>query len=119
MRLMILWCLAIAIFPLSVLPAQAADKHKKPRCGDNLKPEYTENAKAAGVEGVVVLIAAVDTSGCVQDVSIQKGLGYGLDQKALQAVKTWKFTPARKDGTPVAVKIRVEVPFKLPKDTTP
>jgi TonB family protein len=44
---------------------------------------------------------------------VQRGLGMGLDQKAVEAVKQWKFDPATKDGKPVAVQINVEVNFRL------
>ena len=113
MRAKPLLCLMIVMVAYCA-GAHAANKHKKPSCGDNLKPEYTEKAKEAKVEGTAVLVAVVTTEGCVSRVELEKGLGYGLDQKAIQAVRTWKFTPSMKDGMPVAVQMRIEVPFKLP-----
>jgi protein TonB len=98
--------------------ANAAPKAKKPKCGDHRQPEYTEEAKNLKVFGTVVLIVDVGQDGCVLDARVEKGLGHGLDQKAIEAVKTWKFDPARKDGVPVRVLIRLEVVFKLPEDAT-
>ena len=48
-----------------------------------------------------------------RDVKVARSLGMGLDQKAIEAVKKWKFEPALKDGKPVAVQINVEVNFRL------
>ena len=61
----------------------------------------------------MVLWCVVGPDGRVRDVKVQRSLGLGLDEKAIEAVKTWKFEPARKDGTPVAVQINVEVNFRL------
>jgi TonB family protein len=61
----------------------------------------------------VVLGLIVDSSGHPRDVRVSRSLGMGLDEKAIEAVKQWKFEPAKKDGTPVAVQINVEVSFRL------
>ena len=53
------------------------------------------------------------TRGRVHEVRVQRSLGLGLDEKAIEAVKTWKFEPAKKDGQAVAVMIAVEVNFHL------
>ena len=76
-------------------------------------PEYSEEARKAKYQGTVVLWCVVGPDGRVRDVKVQRSLGLGLDEKAIEAVKTWKFEPARKDGTPVAVQINVEVNFRL------
>jgi TonB family protein len=55
----------------------------------------------------------VGADGKPRDIRVQRGLGMGLDQKAIEAVKQWKFDPATKDGRAVAVQINVEVSFKL------
>ena len=52
-------------------------------------------------------------NGKPRDVRVARSLGMGLDQKAIQAVRNWKFEPAMKDGKPVAVQINVEVNFRL------
>lgn len=76
-------------------------------------PEYSEEARKAKYQGVVVLWLVVGPDGRPRDMRIQRGLGMGLDAKAMEAVKQWKFEPATKDGKPVAVQINVEVNFRL------
>ncbi len=78
-------------------------------------PEYSKKARQAKYQGTVVLMATVSASGDVADVRVLNSLGMGLDEKAIEAVRTWKFKPATKDGKPVAVEVAVEVSFTLPK----
>jgi protein TonB len=53
----------------------------------------------------------LDKKGDVVDAKVVKGLGHGLDENAILAVKEWKYKPAEKDGVPVAVKMDVQVDF--------
>lgn len=76
-------------------------------------PEYSEEARKAKYQGTVVLWVIVGPDGRPHDIRIQRSVGMGLDEKAIEAVRTWKFEPARKDGQPVAVQINVEVNFRL------
>jgi TonB family protein len=76
-------------------------------------PEYTEEARNAKTQGTVVLWLIVDDQGKPRDIRVVRGLGFGLDTRAMDAVKQWKFQPAMKDGHPVNVQISVEVGFKL------
>jgi len=76
-------------------------------------PEYSEEARKAKYQGTVVLWLVVDANGRPQQIRIQRALGMGLDEKAIEAVKMWKFEPARKDGQPVPVMINVNVTFRL------
>ncbi len=76
-------------------------------------PEYSEEARKAKWQGTVVLWVIVGPDGRTRDIKVQRSLGLGLDEKAIEAVKTWKFEPAKKDGQPVAVQINVEVNFRL------
>jgi protein TonB len=84
-----------------------------PRVLENPSPDYSEEARKAKFQGTVVLWLIVDSSGRPRDVRVARSLGMGLDQKAIEAVRLWKFRPAMKDGTPVAVQINVEVNFHL------
>lgn len=84
-----------------------------PRALDTPDPEYSEEARKAKYQGVVVLWLIVDQSGKPRDIKVSRSLGMGLDQKAVEAVRNWKFEPAMKDGRPVAVQINVEVNFRL------
>lgn len=84
-----------------------------PRIVKSQPPEYSKSAKEEGIEGTVLLWLIVNSQGFPEQVKVQKALGHGLDQKAVDAVRRWKFAPATKDGAPVAVMINVEVNFKL------
>jgi TonB family protein len=78
------------------------------------EPAYSEEARKAKYEGTVVLRIVVDAQGNVnRDVRVVKPLGLGLDEKAVQAVQTWKFKPAIRNGVPVPVRVVVEVTFRL------
>ena len=76
-------------------------------------PEYSEEARKAKYQGTVVLWLVVDANGRPQQIRVQRALGMGLDEKAIEAVKQWKFDPAHKDGQAVPVMINVEVNFRL------
>lgn len=76
-------------------------------------PEYTEEARNAKTQGTCVLWLIVDQQGHPRDIRVVRGLGFGLDARAIEAVKQWRFQPAMKDGQPVNVQISVEVGFKL------
>ena len=76
-------------------------------------PEYSEEARKAKYQGTCVLWLVVGPDGQTRDIKVARTLGLGLDQKAIDAVKRWKFEPAMKDGKPVAVQVNVEVTFRL------
>ncbi|HET7440488.1 MAG TPA: energy transducer TonB [Terriglobales bacterium] len=76
-------------------------------------PEYSEEARKAKFQGVVVLWLVVTPDGRTHDIRVMRTAGLGLDEKAIEAVRTWRFDPARKDGHPVSVQISVEVSFRL------
>ena len=76
-------------------------------------PEYSEEARKAKYQGTCVLWLIVGPDGRPRDIHVARSLGLGLDEKAIEAVKQWKFEPAMKDGKPVAVQINVEVGFRL------
>lgn len=78
-----------------------------------VKPEYTDEARRRGTEGDVVLEIVVRRDGSVGEVKVVQGLGAGLDQRAAAAVRQWRFSPARRHGTPVDVVVEVAVEFKL------
>ncbi len=84
-----------------------------PRALDTPDPDYSEEARKAKYQGTCVLWLIVDQNGKPRDIKVARALGMGLDQKAIEAVRNWKFEPAMKDGKPVAVQINVEVNFRL------
>jgi TonB family protein len=76
-------------------------------------PEYSEEARHAKFQGTVILYVIVGADGKPHDIRIMRSLGMGLDEKAIEAVRTWRFDPARKNAQPVSVQISVEVTFRL------
>jgi len=76
-------------------------------------PEYTEEARAAGQEGTVILAVVISEEGIARDIKVVRGLGQGLDAKAVDAVQRWRFRPAKKDGKAVPVAANIEVNFRL------
>ncbi len=76
-------------------------------------PEYSDEARKVKFQGVVVLYAEVNQSGGVQNIKILRALGLGLDEKAIEAVKQWKFRPGLKAGKVVTVAVMIEVFFRL------
>ena len=78
-----------------------------------VEPEYSEEARKAKHQGIVVLYVEVDPSGRAQNLRVLQSLGLGLDEKAIDAVRKWKFRPGYKDGKPVTVAATVEVRFRL------
>jgi TonB family protein len=77
------------------------------------EPEYSEEARKAKYQGTVLLYIEVDPSGRATNIKVQRSLGLGLDEKAIEAVKQWKFKPGYKDGKPVTVAATIEVNFRL------
>lgn len=75
-------------------------------------PEYTEEARLAGLEGTVLLSMIIDANGHPEDISVKRPLGLGLDERAVETVSTWRFRPAKRGGHPVSVKATVEVSFR-------
>jgi TonB family protein len=84
-----------------------------PRAVSNPNPEFTEEARRAKMQGVVVLSLIVDKDGAPTHVYITNPLGCGLDARAVQTVQSWTFKPGLKDGEPVPVEIAVETDFHL------
>jgi periplasmic protein TonB len=84
-----------------------------PRVLQEVKAEYTDEARRSGITGEVVLEIVVRRDGSVGDVKLLQGLGGGLNDRARQAVRQWRFAPATRQGTPVDVIVEVAVEFKL------
>ena len=81
-----------------------------------VKPQYTQEAKDAHIQGTVVVDAVILTDGNVdQNVKVARSLDptYGLDNEAVKAARQWKFKPGTKNGEPVAVRVQIELTFRL------
>ena len=86
-----------------------------PRPVNRPDPEYSEEARQAGLEGTCILSVVVNSEGKPEHINVSRSLGKGLDEKSIEAVRNWTFEPARKVGKPVAVQINVVVTFRLGK----
>jgi protein TonB len=76
-------------------------------------PEFSEEARKAKFQGVVMVSLVVDAKGLPESVRVTRGVGMGLDEKAVAAVKQYRFKPAMMGGKPVAVEVNVEVNFQI------
>ena len=84
-----------------------------PRLLHEVKADYTDEARRRGIQGEVVMEIVVRRDGTVSDAKILQRLGAGLDERAVQAVRQWRFAPATRKGSPVDVLVEVAVEFKL------
>ncbi|MGC2697567.1 MAG: energy transducer TonB [Candidatus Angelobacter sp.] len=84
-----------------------------PRAIYSPEPEFSEEARRVKHQGEVTLLATIGADGVPRNLIVVRSLGMGLDEKALEAVRTWRFEPAKKNGRPVAVQMNVIVNFRL------
>ncbi|MDP9263635.1 MAG: energy transducer TonB [Acidobacteriota bacterium] len=113
----------LLVEPLAVVnencPASYEGMHRvgghmtAPRPTHTPDPEYSKEAQNAKYQGTVVLWAMISPEGCIHEARVVRSLGLGLDEKAIEAVRYWKFEPSRKDGVPVPVQVNVEMNFRL------
>jgi len=78
-----------------------------------VEPEFSEEARKAKFSGNVEVYLWVDTDGKPSHIQVVRGVGMGLDQKAVDAVRQYRFKPAMKDGKPVQVDLYVDVNFQI------
>ncbi|MEO8127033.1 MAG: energy transducer TonB [Bryobacteraceae bacterium] len=79
----------------------------------NPDPEFSEEARKAKLQGQVVLEVVVDTDGRAHRIRVREGLGLGLDEKAIQAVESWRFKPGHRNGRAIAVRATIYINFRL------
>jgi protein TonB len=77
------------------------------------EPEYTDAARKAGIQGSVMIRAEIDAHGQVQNLIVAQGLGLGLDEQALAAVRKWRFRPGTQNGKAVTTSALIQVSFRL------
>jgi TonB family protein len=75
--------------------------------------DYTEQAFDARLQGEVILSVVIDPSGCPRNITVVTPLGLGLDENAVEAIATWRWLPAMKDGEPVPVAATIKISFRL------
>jgi TonB family protein len=111
--------LTVTLFPVA---AASADRKtysmkdegvKAPKLTRKVEPTYSEQARDAKIEGTVKLHLVVNEEGIAEDIYVVEGLEESLDQRAIEAIGQWRFTPGTKDGQAVAVEATVEVNFRL------
>jgi protein TonB len=98
---------------LAVTPVLRADSTEAPVPVRTIAPEYPGALKRSGVSGLVTLSCLIDEKGDVQDISLEKASDDAFIQPAIEAVKKWKFKPAKKDGVAVAIKVSIPVRFRI------
>jgi TonB family protein len=79
-----------------------------------VNPEYTQEALDAKVSGTATVQVVIGADGVPGELAIKRSLGYGLDEKAIECVRQWRFKPGMRDGMPVSVRATIEVNFRLP-----
>jgi protein TonB len=94
-------------------PYQPGNGIDPPTLLREVKPAYTDEARRRAIEGNVVLQIVVRADGSVGDVHVTHTLAAGLEQRAVEAVRQWRFSPARHQGTPVDVLVEVSVGFSM------
>ena len=96
-------------------PAAEPKGYTPPKCVYCPSARYSKEGWRKKIQGDVVLKALIGTDGCAHDVAVTRGLGYGLDEKALAVVRDeWRFVPAKgPNGKPVAVHLIINVNFHL------
>ena len=107
------------IFLVSAL-VQAAQIHKPgepgltpPKVASKVEPQYTKEARQAKIQGATALTLVVNEKGRPESIRVKTSLDAGLDQKAIAAVKQWKFEPARIKGKPVSIEANIQVNWRL------
>jgi protein TonB len=88
-----------------------------PKLIQRVAPEYTPEARDAKLEGSVHLSAMIRIDGVASDVKVTKGLGKGLDEKAIECFKKWRFSPTIRNGEPAPMSTEVAIMFKLPPES--
>jgi TonB family protein len=113
MRLSVLVLIAVAC----TLPAQEIMHTSPPRVIHRVDLEYTDEALSAKLQGTVVLSTVVGTDGAPGEIKVARGLGKGLDEKAVECLRQWRFAPALNHGEPLPAKVTVEMEFRLPQSS--
>ena len=98
--------------PLAAPLSPSTDYDEPPKIVRQTKPVYPKKPFWDGVQGTVLIEFVVDETGSVRNATVKKSIP-GLDDAALDCVKQWRFSPARKAGTPVAAVAQAPVTFRI------
>lgn len=86
---------------------------KPPKAIYTPTPDYPSSAIRDGVRGKVTVQFKLPTDGVPKDIEVLNGIRPDIDQKAVEAVRDWRFSPATQDGKPIQVSMRIEVTFNV------
>ena len=86
---------------------------RRPELVERTEPDYAEEARIAQHQGTVQVEVVVDADGVPRNAKVLQILGLGLDEKALDAVKNWRFRPAKIDGKKVPCRVVLAIDFSL------
>jgi TonB family protein len=112
-KLLMLMACTSALF--SQTSTRSAQDVVPPYLTHKVEADYTTAARKNGVEGVAILSARIGTDGIPRDISVVQSLDPGLDQKALEALKQWRFRPAKAGAQLVSSEAKIQFQFRLPK----
>jgi TonB family protein len=98
--------------PVPARAVRAGREINAPAILRRVAPVYTDEARAAGAVGSVVVELLIDKSGFVREATVVQPMGHGLSESAIDAVKQWQFAPAMHEGVPVEVAYEVTIDFK-------
>jgi len=101
------------VWGLLLIVFLANESSSPPKVLHRVEPRYTREARVNGIQGTVLIEVAVDETGKPAEVSVLSPIGFGLDNRAMDAVRQWSFQPARRDGIPVRSVTTVEVKFRI------
>jgi len=122
-RVLVVLAVCVLVIGAGVLSGQSGAKKVYEATDDGITapvlleaatPGYTEEAKKKKIEGEVIVIVVVNENGDVTQPKIKTGLGYGLDESAIEAAKVFKYKPGTKDDVPVQVRLELSFNFFLP-----
>jgi len=77
------------------------------------EPEYSDEARKAKIQGIVIVRLEIDARGQVQNIAVAQGLGLGLDERAIAAVRKWRFRAGTRNGRPVSTNALIHLTFRL------
>jgi protein TonB len=108
------FALLFLVAAIGVLKSGEIPHTTEPKVIHSVVPEYTQEAKDAKLQGMVVLSAVIGIDGVPSDIKVVQGLGKGLDEKAVECVQKWRFKPGLNYfGEPSPTEIRMNVMFRL------
>ena len=98
---------------MAATPSRVGNGVAAPVLVSKIEPEYSEEARVDKIQGTVVLSVVIGVDGHAYDATLARSIGFGLDEKALDAVMQWQFKPGTQNGLPVPVMAQIEVNFRL------